>query len=255
MSWDPDQYNRYSQERALPFHHLVCAVDQLEPTTVVDLGCGTGELTATLAGRWPEASIVGVDSSPEMIARAEGNEIPGRLVFECCDAATWKAPRPIDLVLSNACFHWIADHRALFDHLLPQLAPGGTLAFQVPANHGAPSHSILRDLCSSTRWRDRLDGHPRTGVRELQWYLEDLGGRGFAVSAWQTTYHHILHGDNPVLDWVRGTTLRPILARLSDPEQNEFQTEFGALLREAYPETGGSTLFPFTRLFVVASHT
>ena len=135
MNWDTDQYLRFASERALPYHHLVAAVDHLEPEKVVDLGCGPGGLTATLLERWPEARITGVDTSEEMISRAQRRTVTGRLDFVVGDARSWRASAPVDLILANASFHWIDDHRALFDHLLPQLADDGVLAFQVPANH------------------------------------------------------------------------------------------------------------------------
>ena len=253
MTWDADQYLRFASERALPFHHLVAAVDHVDPRVVVDLGCGPGGLTATLLERWPAAHIVGVDASEEMIAHAGRRAVSGRLDFEVGDVRTWRASKPVDLVLANACFHWIDDHRALLDHLLPQLSDDGVLAFQVPANHTEPSHTILGELCSSPRWRGQLDGLPRTGVRQPQWYLDELDGRGLDVKVWQTTYFHILEGENPVLEWVRGTTLRPILDRLSEDEHEEFLDEYGGLLREAYPSNDGKTMFPFKRTFVVAT--
>jgi len=254
MAWDPGQYLRFSDARGLPFHHLTAALENVHPGAVVDLGCGPGGLTATLLERWPGARITGIDTSHEMIAHAKRRAIPGRLEFEIGDATTWQSSHPVDLVLSNACFHWIDDHQALLDHLLPQLADGGTLAFQVPANHDAPSHSLLRDLCSSKRWRDRLRGHPRTGVRTPSWYLDVLGRRGFAVTVWETTYHHELAGPDPVLEWVKGTTLRPVLESLDEDEQLEFISAYGRLLRETYPERDGTTLFPFKRLFVVTTN-
>ncbi len=253
MTWDPDQYLCFSEERGLPFRHLLAAVNHLEPASIVDLGCGPGGLTATLLERWPRAHIAGIDASDEMIAHAQRRAVPGRLEFERGDVRSWRARQPVDLLLSNACLHWIADHHELFDHLLPQLAGGGTLAFQVPANHDAPSHTMLRDLCSSERWRDQLDGHPRTGVRDASWYLEELRGRGLAVTAWQTTYHHVLEGDDPVLEWVKGTTLRPVLERLSKDDQVDFLADYGWRLNGAYPSADGQTHFPFSRSFVVAS--
>jgi trans-aconitate 2-methyltransferase len=251
--WDPDQYLRFGAERALPFRHLTAAVDHLEPATVVDIGCGPGGLTATLLERWPEARITGIDTSREMVDHAQRREVPGRLAFEIGDALIWKAPCPVALILSNACFQWIHDHRALLDHLLPQLAAAGTLAFQVPANHDAPSHTLLRNLCASARWRDRLEGLPRTGVRDRGWYADELGGRGLETTVWETTYHHLLDGEDPVLEWVQGTTLRPILEQLDPHQRLEFTSAYSSLLREAYPERNGRTLFPFKRLFVVAS--
>ena len=251
MTWDPDRYLRFAIERSLPFHHLVAAIGELDPSVVVDLGCGPGLLTESLLERWPTAQIVGVDSSEEMIDHARRRKIQGRLRFEVADISCWRIPDPADLMISNACFHWIEDHRALFDHLLPQLADNGVLAFQVPANHSAPSHTLLRDLCSSPRWRDRLDGLPKTGVCEPLWYIDELGGRGLAVTAWQTTYYHILEGEEPVLEWLWGTTLRPILERLPEDQHEEFLAEYREPLREAYPARGGRTVFPFKRTFVV----
>jgi trans-aconitate 2-methyltransferase len=252
VDWNPKQYLRYSDERALPFRHLVAAIGHLEPRTVADLGCGPGGLTATLLERWPTAHIVGVDTSQEMIDHAQRREITGRLAFELGDARSWRAGQSVDLILSNACFHWIDDHRALFDHLAPQLADGGVLAFQVPANHAEPSHTLLRELCSNPRWSDRLDGLPRTGVREPWWYLAELGDRGLRVTVWQTTYFHLLEGKDPVLEWVRGTALRPVLERLRQEEHETFIGQYGALLRAAYPARDGRTLFPFKRTFVVS---
>jgi len=252
MTWDPEQYLRFESQRALPFHHLVAAVDHLEPATVIDLGCGPGRLTAGLGELWPNARITGVDSSEEMIEHARRHAASDRLEFSVGDVLTWRVSKPADLMLSNACFHWIDDHRALFDHLLPQLNEAGVLAFQVPANHTEPPHILLGELSSSRRWRNLFDGLPRTGFCKPQWYLEELGSRGLDVTAWQTTYLHLLEGQNPVLEWVRGTTLRPILERLSSDDQEEFLREYGTLLREAYPARDGRTVFPFKRIFVVA---
>jgi trans-aconitate 2-methyltransferase len=251
-TWNPQKYLQYADERALPFRHLIAAVDDLEPTSIVDLGCGPGGFTATLLAKWPSARIVGVDSSPQMIERATKRTVPSRLTFELCDLTTWIAPCQIDLVIANAVLHWIEDHASLLDHLADQLADSGVLAFQVPANHDAPSHRLLRDICVSRRWRSKLAGHPRTGVREAKWYIDTLSHMGLAVTAWQTTYFHRLTGDDPVLEWVRGTTLRPILDRLDGEEQDELVAQYGAALRAAYPSHGGVTSFPFTRTFVIA---
>lgn len=252
MTWDPDQYLRFEAERALAFHHLVAAIANTAPSFVVDLGCGSGGLTATLLRRWPAAKILGIDSSQEMIERARHHAVPGRLRFEVGDVVQWSASEPVDVMVANACLQWIGDHHSLFDHLLPQLAEKGVLAFQVPANHTEPSHILLRKLCSSARWRDRLGGLPTIGVREPQWYLDELAGRGLDVTAWQTTYLHLLDGEDPVLAWVLGTTLRPILERLPESHHLAFLAQYGALLRDAYPPRDGRTTFPFTRTFVVA---
>jgi trans-aconitate 2-methyltransferase len=253
MVWNPDQYLRFCEERSLPFHHLVTTVDHLEPSLVVDLGCGTGHLTITLLDRWPAARLIGIDSSKEMIGRARAVADSERLRFEVGEILDWQAPEPADLILANACFHWIEDQRTLFGHLVPQLAEQGVLAFQVPANHSEPSHTLLWELCSNPRWRCRLDGLPATGAREPQWYIDELSTRGLEVTTWQTTYFHLLEGQDPVLEWVRGTVLRPVLERLPEDRQATFLNAYAALLKDAYPDRDGTTVFPFTRTFVVAT--
>jgi trans-aconitate 2-methyltransferase len=255
MTWDPDQYLRFADERALPFRHLIAAVADADPGFVVDLGCGTGKLTASLLQRWLQAKVVGIDASEEMIGHARRLATPDLLYFEVARVERWRASEPIDLIVANASFHWVDDHHALFDHLLPQLAGSGALAFQVPANHTEPSHTVLQELCASPHWRNRLGGLPRTSVREPRWYLDELGSRGLDVTAWQTTYFHVLEGEDLVLEWVRGTTLRPVFERLPEDEHGEFLAAYGKKLRQAYPSHDGRTVFPFRRNFVVARFT
>jgi len=253
MSWDPNQYLAFADERALPFHHLVAAVTHLRPRRVLDIGCGPGALTATLLERWPSADILGIDRSPEMIELAERWAVPDRLDFASADIRSWRPDEPVDLILSNACFHWIEDHAALLRRLASLLNDGGVLAFQVPANHGEPSHVILDGLCGSKRWLTRLEGVRTTHVEEPGWYADELGKLGFQPTVWRTTYHHRMTGDNPVLEWVKGTTLRPVLDRLAAEQREAFLAEYGARLRSAYPKRDGVTVFPFTRTFVVAA--
>jgi trans-aconitate 2-methyltransferase len=251
--WSPERYLRFASERARPFRDLVARVEHPGPRVVADLGCGPGALTATLPERWPGAFVVGVDASPSMLALAGRRARPGRLGFVLADLATWSPAKSLDVIVSNATFHWLADHAALLDRLLGLLAPGGVLAFQVPANADAPSHRAVAELVASTAWRDRLEGTLAPGAATLEWYVEHLAGRGCAVDAWQTTYVHLLDGDDAVLRWLEGTTLRPILAALETAERPLFLQQLRALLREAYPHRGWGTAFPFTRRFVVAS--
>ena len=255
MLWDPDQYLGFADERALPFHHLVGAIDHLRPQRVLDIGCGPGAMTATLLTRWPSATILGIDSSAEMIEHARRRGISVRLSFERADFETWKAHEPFDLVLSNACFQWIEDHAKLLDDLMTLMAEGATLAFQVPANHDRPSHTTLAELCSITRWRPLLGDAVTVNVESPDWYQEQLADRGFHPTVWQTTYFHRLDGDNPVLEWVKGSALRPVLERLDARQSDTFLGEYGERLRQAYPARDGVTVFPFTRTFVVATRT
>lgn len=252
--WDPRQYDVYADERSRPFAELLARVPASQPRRVVDLGCGNGALTATLPQRWPEASVLGIDSSEQMLADAAGRAVPGRLEFRPGSIEEWQPDRPVDVLVSNAALHWLPGHGELLGRLVSCLAPGGWLAFQVPGNFHFPSHTILAELCRSARWRARLGGlAERAGSLEPAGYLDRLAALGCRVDAWETTYLHVLGGADPVLDWVRGTALRPVFAALPDDgSAAEFEREYSARLRTAYPPRPYGTVFPFRRIFVVA---
>jgi trans-aconitate 2-methyltransferase len=249
LRWDPLQYARYATERSRPFFDLVAQIAAVAPRSVIDLGCGSGELTLSLADRWPEARIRGIDSSREMIDLGKGN---GTVSFELADAAGFDATG-VDVLISNALLQWLPDHMPLLDRWARQLNPGGWLAFQVPANFDAPSHVLMRELAGSSRWRTQLRGVLRQDpVSEPAEYVDLLASAGFDVNAWQTVYLHILHGDDPVLEWVRATGLRPVLEALSEDDAAEFMREYAGILRDGYPTHRYGTVFPFRRTFVVA---
>jgi trans-aconitate 2-methyltransferase len=249
MRWDPTQYGLYAGQRSRPFFDLVAQIGAEAPDTVVDLGCGTGELTVSLAQRWPAASVTGIDSSADMIERAPEEE---RVEFRLGEAQDLDATGT-DVLVSNALLQWVPGHDALLVRWAEQLGSGGWLAFQVPANFGAPSHRLMRSLADSPRWRRRLGGVLRADpVFEPSQYLELLATNGLEVDAWQTDYLHVLQGPDPVLEWVRGTGLRPVLNTLADDEAAEFSAEYASLLREAYPQRPYGTVFGFLRTFVVA---
>jgi trans-aconitate 2-methyltransferase len=251
--WDPQQYDVYADERSRPFHELLARVPAKQPRRVVDLGCGNGALTATLAERWPEASVLGVDSSPEMLAEASARELPGRLEFRQGTIESWRPDGPVDVLVSNAALQWVPGHGDLLRAFVEALTPDGWLAFQVPGNFEFPSHTILASLRRSARWRGRLETiAERAGaVLEPAEYLDRLATLGCHVDAWETTYLHVLTGPDPVLSWVRGSALRPVLAALG-PDAPAFEQAYAALLRDAYPAHPYGTVFPFRRLFVVA---
>lgn len=252
--WDPRQYEAFADERGRPFGELLARVTARSPSFVVDLGCGTGALTAALLDRWPDARVVGVDSSAEMLARAQQHARPPQLSFESGDIGTWRTETPVDVLVSNAALQWVPDHLELLPTLVESLTPGGWLAFQVPGNFDAPSHTLLRDLARQPQWRglrDRVaNRYPNSS--EPASYLDVLAGLGCRVDAWETTYLHVLQGADPVLEWVRGTALRPVLAALDPDEAARFTAEYGALLRDAYPATPYGTVLPFRRIFVAA---
>lgn len=251
--WDPAQYGLFDDERSRAFFDLISRVRAEAPAYVVDLGCGTGSLTATLAERWPRGQIEGVDSSAEMMVEARDREAPPRLRFTLRDIREWRPHRPVDVLISNAALQWVPEHVALLSSWIEALSWGGWLAFQVPGNDRSPSHVLLGELRNSARWHDRVGtatDDPR--VLEPEEYLDRLARLGCRVDAWETTYLHVLLGDDPVLEWVKGSVLRPVLSRLEADEQDEFLAEYAALLRAAYPSREFGTVLPFRRLFVVA---
>ena len=252
MRWDPDVYNRYADERGRPFVELLTRVRVDSASAVVDLGCGPGDLTALLAERWPDADVVGVDSSADMVAAA-GEHAGENVRFVQGDLATWQPPGPVDVVVANAALHWVPGHVDLLPRFAGWLRPGGALAFQVPDNFTEPSHVLLHELRVSPRWRDRLgDGADRTaGVERPGRYLRALVDAGLDPDVWQTEYLHVLPGEDAVLNWVRGTALRPVLSILDPHEQDEFVASYGEALRAAYPRHEFGTVFPFRRTFAV----
>jgi trans-aconitate 2-methyltransferase len=251
MRWDPAEYGRFEDERARPFFDLVSRIAARSPRRVVDLGCGSGDLTVTLAERWPSAVVEGIDSSPDMIAACPRN---AGVRFSVQDVASWSMPADADVVVSNAVLQWVPSHRALVASWASALPAGGWLAFQVPGNFDSPSHALMRRLAATPRWEPRLGGVLRhhDAVASPQEYATLLIDCGMRVDAWETTYLHLLPGDDPVLRWLRGTGLRPVLAALTAAEADEFQAEFAAALRSAYPRTPHGTFLPYRRVFVVA---
>lgn len=253
-AWDPATYLRFAGERARPFVELLTRVDAAAPARVVDLGCGEGTATASLRSRWPDALVTGIDSSPEMLAAAAPLAVPGRVEFAEGDVRTWAPDGPVDVVVSNAVLHWVPGHAALLTRWAGHLAADGWLAVQVPGNFRAPTHALLAELCRSPRWADRLaDAAPRPdAVLEPAGYLDLLTAAGLHADVWETTYLHVLRGADPVLGWVSGTALRPVLAGLDEDAAAAVTADYAAALRNAYPaRPDGATVLPFRRIFAV----
>lgn len=255
MKWDPEKYTQFSSHRDRPFFDLTARIAASSPRRVVDLGCGTGALTAALAARWPGAQVTGVDSSADMMEQAGALEgAPPNLEFIRSRIEDWEPGAGTDVVVSNAALQWVPGHQDLLRKWAKQLDGGAWLAVQVPGNFAAPSHVLLRDLAASARWAPQLAGVLRSAdaVDEPEDYLALLTDAGLDADVWETGYQQVLQGEDPVLEWVRGTALRPVIAALPAEDLSMFEAEYSALLRRAYPRHGWGTVFPFRRIFMVA---
>lgn len=252
MTWDPQQYLKFGGERLRPAHDLLARVTLDTPRHIVDLGCGTGAVTALLRARWPGAQIVGVDNSRSMLERAR-TALPD-VGWEFADLAKWTPAVPPDVLVSNAALHWLDDHAALFPRLLSHLRPGGMLAVQMPAQHAAPSHQIGYALAESARWRDRLQGLVRRRpVLEPHEYYSLLRPKVSSLDLWLVEYIQALTGANPVAEFTKGSFVGAWLSALSEEEARDFEADYRRQIAAAYPACDdGVTLFPFRRFFLVA---
>lgn len=250
--WEPAQYGEFADFRNRPFFDLTSRIAAAAPRSIVDLGCGPGTLTATLGQRWPQARVLGLDNSAAMLTAARSHTTDN-VRFAPAEIAQWRPDATTDVVVSNAALQWVPQHRALLTSWLQALHPGAWLAVQVPGNFAAPSHVLMRELAASPRWRDRLTGVLRheDAVAEPGEYQDLFLRTGASVEVWETNYQHLLPGQNPVLEWVRGTGLRPILNALDPASCAEFEREYATLLTQAYPAGDFGTVFPFRRIFMV----
>jgi trans-aconitate 2-methyltransferase len=254
-TWDPDRYLAYADERGRPFVELVARVGATDPAEVVDLGCGPGNLTGLLAGRWPGAHVVGLDSSPEMIAAAQAGAPRGGgpVDYAVADLRDWTPPRPVDVLVSNATLQWVPGHLELLPRLVAAVADGGWLAFQVPGNFDEPSHTLRAELAGEPAYAEHTAGVAAPSSHDPADYYDVLAAAGCEVDVWETTYTHVLRGPDPVFTWVSGTGARPTLQALPDDLRAEFEREFRRRLAAAYPvRADGTVLLPFRRVFAVA---
>jgi trans-aconitate 2-methyltransferase len=249
--WDPAQYLRFADQRTRPGMELLARIPATDPSTVFDLGCGTGHLTAALALRWPSATVTGLDSSAEMLERARAS-YPD-LGFQQADIADWYPTEPPDLIYSNATLHWLDRHEELFPRLLRLLPEGGVLAVQMPDNNREPSHLVVQHVVDDGPWAERaLPLLLRAPVARPANYRQWLGEEAI-LDQWETIYHHELRGEDPVLEWVMGTLLRPILRILTEAERVAFLDRVAEGYRLHYPPgPDGTTVLPFRRQFLIA---
>lgn len=260
MAWSPAEYLQYGDERLRPALDLLARVPLETVRTIADLGCGPGNVTPFLAGRWPQAEVVGVDVDAAMLERARAaHHARPHLRFEQADLARWSPPAPFDLVYSNAALHWLDDHANLFPRLLRMATPGGALAVQMPCNFAAPSHTLLAAVVRSARWGARLASLLRpTPVASAETYYALLAPLAGSVDVWTTEYLHVLpptgDGEHPIVAWTRGTALTPFLGALDAGTQMDFLADYRARVAGAYPvREDGRVLFAFRRLFIVAT--
>lgn len=256
FNWDATQYQRYAGERDRPFFDLTSRIDASAPATVLDLGCGDARLTRTLKQRWPSAEVSGIDTSSTMLADAHTAGRDQDVTLSLGDVMSWRGA-DLDVIVSNAVLQWIPEHVQLIPGWVDALRPDGWLAFAVPGNAGSPTHSVMRELAAQPPFAPYMEG-----VRllqpgyELADYARPLLEADCEVDAWETTYQHVLSGTDPVVDWVRGTGLRPVLHALPDGVREDFLALYSARMRSAYPSvatpSGPVTILPFRRLFVVA---
>ena len=248
--WDHAQYLKFADERTRPARDLLARVPLDTATDVVDLGCGPGNSTALLVERWPAARVTGVDSSPEMLSRARA-DLPAVNWVEA-DIGTWRPAAPVDLLYGNAVAQWLPDHGALLPSLLSHLRPGGVLAIQMPHNHHEPSHRLMRETPGP--WAERLRAVRATPrVSPVAQYHDWLAPVASRVDLWETTYQHVMSDADAIVEWVKGTGLRPYLDALDASERPAFLEAYRRGVDGAYPpRADGRRLFAFPRLFLVA---
>lgn len=255
MSWSAKQYVAFEGERTRPVRDLLNAVPNTEARFVVDLGCGPGNSTEALAARFPDAVVTGLDSSADMIEAAR-KRLPA-LRFETAAVETWDEPGPFGAILANALLQWVPDHAALLPSLVSRLAPGGSLAVQMPDNLDEPAHRLMREVASEPPWAGKLAGAAgeRTTMAGAAWYYGLLRPHCARVDVWRTTYHHPLAGGaGAVVEWFEGSGLRPFLAPLDAAERAAYLDRYRAAVAGAYPALAdGTVLLRFPRLFIVAT--
>jgi trans-aconitate 2-methyltransferase len=251
-TWDPNQYLKFSDERVRPALDLLARVPLESARLVIDLGCGTGNMTTILKHRFAAADVLGVDGSESMLAKARAAAPACR--FEIGDFATWAPASAPDLIFSNAALHWVTHHEVLFPRLVSLLAPGGVLAVQMPAMHDAP----LRRLQIEVSRQEPFAAH----MGEAS-YARDIPAPGTyydlirplvaSLDIWETTYLHVLRGDDAITEWAAGSSLRPFLDRLPTALRGEYRAAYSRAVAPHYPRRAdGMTLLPFKRFFLVA---
>ena len=253
-TWSAAQYSKFEAERNRPIIDLLARIPKTKVTTAVDIGCGPGNSTELLQGRYPDATVSGMDSSVDMIAAAR-KRLPG-VVFNVADITGWEGNGNYDVILANASLQWVPGHDTLFPKLISKLAAGGSLAVQMPDNFDEPAHQLMRQTAAAGPWAAKLtDASKRIARQSAEWYYQELHGQVTNLDIWRTTYYHSLTGGPAaIVEWFKSTGLRPFLDPLNADEKADFLENYTAGIAKAYPTfTDGSVLLPFPRLFIVAT--
>jgi trans-aconitate 2-methyltransferase len=249
--WSPSSYLKFADERTRPARDLLAQVPPGPLGKIVDMGCGPGNSTELLLARYPDAEIIGLDSSPAMLAEAR-TRLP-QLRFAEADARTWVPDPDVGLVFANAIYQWLPDHLEQLPKVLTALPPGGVLAVQMPDNVGEPSHTSMRAAAEAGPWAARRAAAGRAPLPPPRSYYDALKPSATRIEIWHTIYNHVLAGPGAVVEWVQATGLRPYLEPLDAAERAAFLADYEARIAAAYPPTAdGKVLLRFPRLFIVA---
>jgi trans-aconitate 2-methyltransferase len=251
--WSAHQYLKFEDERTRPSRDLLAQVPLRSPKRVFDLGCGPGNSTELLIARFPRASVVGLDSSRDMLRQAR-ERLPSCAFVEA-DLAAWMPPERTDLLFANAVFQWVSGHPAVLQRLLAALPDGGVLALQMPDNTNEPALAIMREVASSGPWTTQLasTAAARDDLPSPAGYYDLLRPLCRRLDIWHTIYNHVMAGPQGVVEWFRGSALRPFLSPLDDEMRKGFVADFSERIARAYPPRfDGRVLLRFPRLFIVA---
>lgn len=253
MTWSANQYVTFEDERTRPVRDLLAAIPRRDVHTAVDLGCGPGNSTQVLAARFPGAKVTGLDNSENMIFAAR-KRLPS-IQFDVVDIQDWDTPELFDVILANASLQWVPDHATLYPRLVSKLSPGGVLAVQTPDNFDEPAHRLMRDVASAGPWAGKLAAVSLLARENANWYFKLLQPHCARIDIWRTIYYHQLKGGaTDVVEWFKGSALRPFLEALDADEQAQFLERYKALLQKAYSALpDGMVLLPFPRLFIIAT--